>query len=306
MTAIPFIDLQAQRRRIGQAIDKAMACVLDHGKMILGPEVQELEAALSDYSGAGNTVTCANGTDALTLVLMAEDIGVGDAVFVPAFTFVASAEAAAQIGATPYFVDVEEQSFNIDPASLEAGVSDAKKRGLRPRAVIAVDLFGQPADYQALRKITDEHDLILIADAAQSFGAADGEERVGRLGDITTTSFFPVKPLGCYGDGGAALTDDRIKAALLRSLRAHGQGGHRYDNVRIGLNSRLDTLQAAILLEKLKISSDELDRRSMIAGHYSGGLPDMAILTRLREGFRSAWAQYALRHLDRDRLIDQL
>lgn len=300
---LPFIDLQAQRARLGRSVHRAIDRVLDHGQMILGPEVRALEAALSDFSGAAHTITCANGTDAITLVLMAEDIGVGDAVFVPAFTFVASAEAPAQIGATPYFVDVDEQSFNMDPRSLEAGIDDARVRGLRPKAVIAVDLFGQPADYEALGRIAEAHGLVLIADAAQSFGAAVGERRVGSFGDYTTTSFFPAKPFGCYGDGGAVLTDDAVKADLLRSLRAHGKGEHRYDNVRIGLNSRLDTLQAAVLLEKLRIFDDELARRQAVAERYSAALEGSVPVPTLREGCRSSWAQYTLRHQDRDALI---
>ncbi len=306
MTSIPFIDLHAQRSRLGQGIEQAINRVLDHGKMILGPEVEELEAALSAFSGAAHTVTCANGTDAITLALMAEGVGSGDAVFVPAFTFVASAEAAAQLGAVPYFVDVEEQSFNMAPDSLERGILDAERRGFWPRAVIAVDLFGQPADYAALGDIAKKHDLILIADAAQSFGGAIDDRLVGTFGDYTTTSFFPAKPLGCYGDGGAVFTDDPEKAALLRSLRAHGKGEHRYDNVRIGLNSRLDTLQAAILLEKLEIFPDELDCRNAVAERYADDLRDWAILPTLRKGHRSAWAQYTLRHPDRDALINAL
>ncbi|MGI9449584.1 MAG: DegT/DnrJ/EryC1/StrS family aminotransferase [Geminicoccaceae bacterium] len=302
MTAIPFIDLQAQRKRLGARIDQAMVRVIDHGKMILGPEVTELERALLAFTGARHAVTCANGTDAITLVLMAEYIGQGDAVFVPAFTFVATAEAPAQVGAAPCFVDVNKSDFNIDPASLEAGIVDAKKRGLRPRAIIAVDLFGQPADYDALRRIADDHDLLLIADAAQSFGGADGERRVGVFGDYTTTSFFPAKPLGCYGDGGAVFTDDAEKADLLRSLRAHGKGNDRYDNVRIGLNSRLDTLQAAILLEKLAIFEDELDRRDRVAERYTSALHHVVQVPRLKPRCRSAWAQYTLRHPERDRL----
>ncbi len=302
MTAIPFIDLQAQRKRLGARIDQAIARVLDHGKMILGPEVAELEAALTAFTGAEHTVTCANGTDAIMLALMAENIGLGDAVFVPAFTFIATAEAPAQIGATPYFIDVDERDFNINVSSLEAGIQDARRRGLRPRAVIAVDLFGQPADYDALSRITSEHNLLLIADAAQSFGGAIDDRRVGSFGDYTTTSFFPAKPLGCYGDGGAVFTHDAAKADLLRSLRAHGKGGDRYDNVRIGLNSRLDTLQAAILLEKLAIFEDELEKRDLVAERYHQALHHVVDVPTLRDRCRSAWAQYTICHHGRDRL----
>jgi dTDP-4-amino-4,6-dideoxygalactose transaminase len=302
MTTIPFIDLQAQRRRLGASIEQAITRVLDHGKMILGPEVAELEQALAAFSGAGHVVACANGTDAITLVLMTEHVGPGDAVFVPAFTFIATAEAPAQLGATPYFVDVNESDFNIDPQSLEAGIEDARERGLRPRAIIAVDLFGQPADYATLRRVADDNDLLLIADAAQSFGGGIGDQRVGSFGDYTTTSFFPAKPLGCYGDGGAVFTDDADKAAILRSLRAHGKGEDRYDNVRVGLNSRLDTLQAAILLEKLTIFEDELERRDQVADRYCQALHNVVRTPNLESGCRSAWAQFTIRHPDREGL----
>ncbi|MGI9488054.1 MAG: DegT/DnrJ/EryC1/StrS family aminotransferase [Geminicoccaceae bacterium] len=302
ISPIPFIDLQAQRKRLGPCIEQAIARVLDHGKMILGPEVGELEAALCTFTGAAHTVTCANGTDAITMVLMAEGIGPGDAVFVPAFTFIATAEAPAQIGATASFVDVSDGDFNIDPVSLDAGVADAKKRGLRPRAVIAVDLFGQPADYAAIQDVADRHDLLVIADGAQSFGGSADGRPVGTFGDYTTTSFFPAKPFGCYGDGGAVFTENAAKADLLRSIRAHGKGEDRYDNVRIGLNSRLDTLQAAILLEKLAIFEDELSKRDRVAARYAAALEGMALLPRLRPGCRSSWAQYTLRHEDRDML----
>ncbi|MEM8947710.1 MAG: DegT/DnrJ/EryC1/StrS family aminotransferase [Pseudomonadota bacterium] len=300
--AIPFIDLQAQRKRLGARIEQAIMRVLEHGKMILGPEVGELEASLSAFTGAAHTVTCANGTDAITMVLMAENVGPGDAVFVPAFTFIATAEAPAQIGATPFFVDVCDDDFNIDPESLETGIVDAKTRGLRPRAVIAVDLFGQPADYAALQDVADRHGLLVIADAAQSFGGSRDGRRVGTFGDYTTTSFFPAKPFGCYGDGGAVFTNDVAKADLLRSIRAHGKGNDRYDNVRIGLNSRLDTLQAAILLEKLSIFEDELEKRDRVAERYAAALDGFVELPRLKLGCRSSWAQYTLRCQDRDRL----
>jgi dTDP-4-amino-4,6-dideoxygalactose transaminase len=304
--AMPFIDLQAQRRRLGDRLDRAIARVLDHGRMILGPEVRRLEDELCEFSGAAHAVTCANGTDAITLVLMAEGIGAGDAVFVPAFTFIATAEAPAQLGAIPYFVDVDEQSFNIDPKSLDAAIDDARTRGMNPRAVIAVDLFGQPADYPALGAIAERHGLLLIADAAQSFGGAIDAKRVGGFGDYTTTSFFPAKPLGAFGDGGAIFTEDAEKAALLRSLRAHGKGGDRYDNIRIGLNSRLDTLQAAILLEKLSIFENELASRDRIAARYGHALGGDLTTPKLARGYRSSFAQYTVRHPDRDRLMTAL
>ncbi|MEL6963598.1 MAG: DegT/DnrJ/EryC1/StrS family aminotransferase [Pseudomonadota bacterium] len=303
---IAFIDLQAQRRRLGNRLENAMVRVLDHGRMILGPEVEALEEKLCDFSGAAHAITCANGTDAIVLALMAEGIGPGDVVFVPAFTFIATAEAPAQLGATPYFVDVDEQSFNIDPHRLDQAIDNAKANGLKPRAVIAVDLFGQPADYPTLRSITKRHDLVLIADAAQGFGGAIHGQRVGSFGTYTTTSFFPAKPLGGFGDGGAIFTDDADKAELLRSLRAHGKGNDRYDNVRIGLNSRLDTLQAAILLEKLSIFEDELAARNRVAERYSEALAPGLTTPALGPGHCSSWAQYTLRHPERDRMMAAL
>lgn len=303
---IAFIDLQAQRRRLGDRLDKAMMRVLDHGRMILGPEVEVLEEKLCEFSGASHAITCANGTDAITLALMAEGVGAGDVVFVPAFTFIATAEAPAQLGAIPYFVDVDEQSFNIDPLSLDDAIDSAKASGLKPRAVIAVDLFGQPADYPALTSITERHDIVLIADAAQGFGGAIDGKRAGSFGTYTTTSFFPAKPLGGFGDGGAVFTEDAATARLLRSLRAHGKGEDRYDNVRIGINSRLDTLQAAILLEKLSIFEEELAARDGVAERYSDALEASLTTPVLEPGRRSSWAQYTLRHPERDRLMAAL
>lgn len=291
---IAFVDLQAQRRRIGDGMDRAIARVLEHGGFILGPEVSELERQLAAFCGVRHAVTCANGTDALQLVLMAEGVGPGDVVFVPGFTFVASAEVVALVGATPLFVDVLPGSFNIDPASLKAGIDEARRLGLRPRVVMPVDLFGQPADYGAISAIAAEHDLLLLADAAQSFGARRDNRRVGTLGTYTATSFFPAKPLGCYGDGGAIFTDDDAKADLLRSLRFHGKGDDKYNNVRIGMNSRLDTLQAAILIEKLRIFEDEIVARQRIADRYNVAFEGLAQLPLLDSGATSVWAQYTL------------
>lgn len=291
---LPFIDLQAQRKRIGNHIDKAVARVMEHGQFVLGPEVKQLEDALAQFCGARHAITCANGTDALILVLMAEGIGPGDAVFVPSFTFVATGECVALRRATPVFVDVDPRSFNMEPASLDRAITVASKAGLTPRMVIAVDLFGRPADYSALRTVTDKHGLTLVADAAQSFGARLGETRVGVLADYTTASFFPAKPLGCYGDGGAILINDDTKAELLLSLRLHGQGNDRYDNVRIGLNSRLDTLQAAILLEKLRIFDSEIEARNEAARRYNALLSDIAVTPEMDQGITSVWAQYTI------------
>lgn len=300
--SIPFIDLGAQRDRLQPQLDQAIARVLSHAQFVLGPEVRELEDRLADYAEVTHAVTCANGTDALMLALMAEEIGPGDAVFAPAFTFVATAEAPAVLGAQVVLVDIDERSFNIDPHSLEKAIEGAKGSGLRPRAVIAVDLFGQPADYNALKAITEKHDLLLIADAAQSFGATLDGQPVGGLADYTTTSFFPAKPLGCYGDGGAVFTRDDDAAARLRSLRVHGEGTDRYENVRIGLNSRLDSIQAAVLLQKLAILPDELEKRQAVADRYHGGLAGICKTPQLAQNATSSWAQYTLIVEDRDEL----
>ena len=300
---IPFIDLRTQRRRLGRSLDDAVQRVMDHGQFILGPEVAELENQLSAFAGAKHCVSCANGTDALGLVLMAERVGPGDAVFVPAFTFAATAEVVSWVGATPVFVDVIEDTFNLDPARLETAIALGKRQGLRPRAVIPVDLFGQPADYTALAPIAAAQDMFVLCDAAQSFGASLGGRRVGTFGRATATSFFPAKPLGCYGDGGAVLTDDDDLAVVLRSLRAHGQGTNKYDNVRIGINGRLDTMQAAILLQKLTIFEDEIDARQRIARHYADLLGDVVRLPQLIEGAVSMWAQYTIVTARRDSVI---
>jgi dTDP-4-amino-4,6-dideoxygalactose transaminase len=292
--AIPFVDLAAQRLRLAAGLERAIAGVLEHGQFILGPEVNELERRLAEFCGARHCITCANGTDALQLVLMAEGVGPGDAVFVPAFTFVATAEAAALVGATPVFVDVLRETFNLDAASLASAVEEARRRGLRPRCVIAVDLFGQPADYESIRAVAAPLDLTIIADAAQSFGASLHGRRVGTLAAHTATSFYPAKPLGCYGDGGAIFTDSDSAAELLRSLRFHGKGGHQYDNIRIGLNSRLDTIQAAILLQKLELFPAELAARQAAARRYSELLGDIVQVPSIMEGATSVWAQYTL------------
>lgn len=307
MSECPFIDLARQQARIGDEIQASIARVLSHGRYIFGPEVSEFEEALAAFVGSAHVVSCANGTDALTLILMAEGIGPGDLVFVPAFTFVATAEAVAQLGATPVFVDVDEKSFNICPASLRRAIDEARDTELgRPAAIIAVDLFGQPADYRALRVIADEAGLCLIGDAAQSLGGALDNRRVGTLADYTSTSFFPAKPLGCYGDGGAVLTDDGEKAELLRSLRMHGKGAHKYDTARVGLNSRLDTIQAAILIQKLAIFSDELDRRQDVAAGYNKRLDGFCKTPEIMDGAYSSWALYTIRSTGRDKIVADL
>jgi dTDP-4-amino-4,6-dideoxygalactose transaminase len=293
--AIAFIDLAAQQRLIRARIDAAIARVLDHGHYIMGPEVAALEADLSAFCGARHTISCANGTDALAMVLMARGLRPGDAVFVPSFTFAATAEVVDWFGATAVFVDCLADSFNMDPASLGQAILDAERQGLRPRAVIPVDLFGLPADYPAIEAIAAERGLFVLCDAAQSFGAVSGGRKVGTIGLATTTSFFPAKPLGCYGDGGAIFTQDDELAAALRSIRGHGQGTHKYDYVRVGINGRLDTLQAAILIEKLAVLAGEIEARERVARRYSQALGAHAIVPRTPEGLSSVWAQYTLR-----------
>lgn len=292
---VPFIDLAAQRRRLGSAVDEAIARVLAHGQYILGPEVRLLEADLANFCGAKEVVSCSNGTDALALILRARGLKAGDAVFCPSFTFAATAEVVAWFGATPVFIDVLPDTFNMDPASLERGIATAKQLGLRPFCVMPVDLFGQPADYDAIEPICAKHKLWILSDAAQSFGATYKRRKIGTIGLATATSFFPAKPLGCYGDGGAIFTDDTELATLLRSLRMHGQGVDKYDNARIGINGRLDTIQAAILIEKLKIFSDEIDKRQIVVRRYNDSLADTAIVPRVLADCVSTWAQYTIR-----------
>ena len=298
---IPFIDVAAQRRRLGRSVDEAIARVLGHCQFILGPEVRALETKLAEFCGARHVVTCASGTDALVLVLMAQGIGSGDAVICPSFTFTATAEVVVLVGATPVFADVEEGSFNLDPASLQRACVAAREAGLRPRAVIPVDLFGQPADYDRINPIAEAESLFVLDDAAQAFGATYKNRRIGALAPATATSFFPAKPLGCYGDGGAVITDDDELAQVIHSLRVHGEGRGKYDCVRIGLNGRLDTIQAAVLMEKLRIFPEEILARERIARRYSAGLADVTTVPRLAPGSTSVWAQYTLRRHARQR-----
>jgi dTDP-4-amino-4,6-dideoxygalactose transaminase len=292
---IPFIDLAAQRRRLGKSIDEAVSRVLNHCQFINGPEVTALEQALKDFSGARHVVSCASGTDALLMVLMAKQVGPGDAVLCPSFTFCATGEAVALTGATPVFVDVDEATFNIDAASLKRGIANAKQRGLKPVAVIPVDLFGQSADHDAIAEIAEAEGLFVLDDAAQGFGATYKGRRLGTFGLATATSFFPAKPLGCFGDGGAIFTDDDELAETLRSIRVHGQGSDKYDNVRLGLTGRLDTIQAAVLLEKLKIFEDEIAARNRVAERYARGLGNVVTVPRLAPGCSSIWACYTIR-----------
>jgi len=300
---VPFIDIAAQRRRLGASIDKAVARVLTHCQFINGPEVTELEAALAAFCGASHVVSCSSGTDALLMVLMAKQIGRGDAVLCPSFTFCATGEVVALTGATPVFVDVDAATFNIDPASLKRGITTARRLGLKPRAVISVDLFGQSADHDSIGAIAAEEGLFVLDDAAQAFGASYKGRRLGTEALATATSFFPAKPLGCFGDGGAIFTDDADLASALRSVRVHGQGSDKYDNVRLGLTARLDTMQAAILLEKLKIFDDEIAARNGVAERYARGLGNAVTVPHVAADRVSVWAQYTIRlpaGVDRD------
>lgn len=290
-----FRDLKKQYQALKEDIDQKVLAVMDAGNYINGPEVGELEQQLSDYTGAKHTIGCANGTDALQLVLMAWDIGEGDAVFVPNFTFFSSAEVVAAVGATPIFVDTDPDTFNISSKSLIEAIDKVKETKLQPKVVMSVDLFGQPADYNELEKICAEHNLLLLDDGAQGFGGAINGKRIGSFGDASTTSFFPAKPLGCYGDGGAIFTDNDELAGKLRSLAVHGKGTDKYDNVAIGMNSRLDTVQAAILQVKLKAFIDyELNDVNEVAGWYTERLEGIVKTPIVKEGYTSSWAQYSI------------
>jgi dTDP-4-amino-4,6-dideoxygalactose transaminase len=292
---IPFIDVAAQRRRLGKAIDEATARVLNHCQFLMGPEVAVFETELAAFCGAKHALSCSSGTDALVMTLMAKGIGRGDAVFCPTFTFCATAEAAALIGATPVFVDVDPDTFNIDAVSLKSAITTARAKGLKPKAVIPVDLFGLPADHDAIADVASAEKLFILDDAAQGFGGTYKGRAIGTFGHATATSFFPAKPLGCYGDGGAVLTDDDELLAVLKSVRVHGGGSDKYDNVRLGLTARLDTIQAAVLIEKLKIFRDEIDTRNKVAARYNATLKDVATVPVVPDGYASVWAQYTIR-----------
>jgi dTDP-4-amino-4,6-dideoxygalactose transaminase len=301
-----FIDLQAQYQHLKTKIDKRIADVLNHGKYIMGPEVQELEEKLAKYVGVKHAITCANGTDALTLSLMVLDIKEGDAVFCPTFTFFATAEVIAFANATPVFVDSDEHTFNICPQNLEQKIIKTIEEGkFKPKAIIAVDLFGLPANYPEIEAIAKKYNLKLIEDAAQGFGGSIDGRKAGSFGDIATTSFFPAKPLGCYGDGGAVFTNNDDYAELLRSYRVHGKGNDKYDNVRIGVNSRLDTIQAAILLEKLAEFPQELINRNEAAVKYENELTNLYKTPKTPVGYVSSWAQYTLLSEIREQVMAQ-
>ena len=297
---VSFIDLQSQYKRLKPQIDARIHAVLDHGQFILGPEVAEFERALGAYCGGVDVVGVSNGTDALMMALMAHDIGAGDAVYVPSFTFSATAEVVLLLGATPVFVDVSPDTFNLDVNDLALKI--AQTQNLRPRAVIAVDLFGLPADYRRISDIAAAHNMHVIADAAQGLSGAIDGVRVGKLAPLTATSFFPAKPLGCFGDGGALFTSDPAMAEKLRSIRQHGNGKVKYDTVRVGLNARLDTLQAAILLAKLTILEDERNSREALSRIYDARLSNLVTVPARPSGYVSAWAQYTIQINQRDRV----
>lgn len=305
---IPFIDLAAQRARIGARIDEKVLDVLASCRFVNGPEVSAFEEQLAAFAGAKHAVSCSSGTDALALLLMAWGVKAGDAVFCPAFTFCATAEVVPYVGAAPVFVDVKADTFNMDPDSLEQAIAVAIEQGLTPRVVIPVDLFGQPADYDAILPIAEKHGLKVLCDTAQGFGGTWNNKRTGSIGDATATSFFPAKPLGCYGDGGAILTDDAELVTVLKSLREHGQGVDKYQNVRIGMTARLDTIQAAVLIEKLAIFEEEIAARDRVARRYNELLKDVATVPVVDQRATSVWAQYTIRLAPgvRDGLADKL
>jgi dTDP-4-amino-4,6-dideoxygalactose transaminase len=314
-----FIDLAAQQRRIREKLEKNIHAVLDHGKYIMGPEIKTLEYRLAEYVGVDHAIGCASGTDALMMALMAHQIGPGDAVFTSPFTFIATAEVISLLGATPVYVDINPETFNIDPGKLEIAVQAVKNndsslhplpvlepdstrqaQALNPRGIIAVDIFGLPADYQRIQSIAAEHNLFVIEDAAQSFGAELDGRHACSFGNVACTSFFPAKPLGCYGDGGMCFTDDGELAEAIESLRVHGKGHHKYDNVRIGVNGRLDTLQAGILLAKFEIFPEEIELRQRVAQRYNEMLdPFLSIkIPNIPIDSKSAWAQYSILAID--------
>lgn len=303
---INFIDLSAQQARIRSKIEQRINKVLDHGKYIMGPEVKELEEKLAKFVGAKHCIACASGTDALLMPLMAYGIGPGDAVFTSPFTFISTAEVISLLGATPVFVDIDPRTYNIDPAKLKIAIQEIKGDRLRPRGIIPVDLFGQPADYAEIEQIANEFGLFVLEDAAQSFGAEYKGKRAGNWGDVAGTSFFPAKPLGCYGDGGAIFCNDEEMDRALRSIRVHGQGSNKYDNVRIGINGRFDTIQAAVLLAKLEIFEEEIELRDKVARRYSEKLGEAVVTPLVKADRTSVWAQYSVLVENRDQVIHSL
>lgn len=302
-----FIDLKAQQARIKDQIDANIQTVLAHGQYILGPEVKELEATLAKYVGVDYAIGVGSGTDALLMPLMAYGVGPGDAVFCPPFTFIATAEVVKLVGATPVFVDIEPDTFNIDIVKLEEAIDRVKAEGkLKVKGIIPVDLFGQPADYDEINAIANKNKMFVLEDAAQGFGGVYKGKKAGSLGHVAGTSFFPAKPLGTYGDGGMCFTNDKDLFDKLNSIRAHGQGTNRYDHIRIGLNGRIDTIMAAILLPKVSIFDEEIELRQAVAKRYSENLKDVVKTPFIKDHNLSAWAQYSLLHPNRDAVINGL
>jgi len=289
-----FIDLAKQQRIIRKKIDARIKAVLDHGKYIMGPEINELEEKLAEYISVSYCISCASGTDALLIPLMARNIGYGDAILTTPFTYIATAEVISLLGATPIFIDIYPDTFNIDPAGIEQGIKLAENKGLHPKGIIPVDIFGLPAQYRLIQKEAEKYNLFILEDAAQSFGGNIRGQKAGSFGDVAATSFFPAKPLGCYGDGGAIFTNDKELAGIMRSIRVHGGGVDKYNNIRIGINGRLDTLQAAILLEKLAIFENEIDMRNNVADYYKANMPTNLKSPFIPKDYISSWAQFSI------------
>ncbi len=303
---ISFIDLAAQQKNIRDKIDAGIKKVLDHGNYIMGPEVAEAERRLAEFAGVKHCLTCSSGTDALLMALMAYDVEPGDAIFTTTFTFMATAEVVSLLGATPVLVDIDPDTFNINPDLLPVAIAKAKRDGYTPRGIIPVDIFGLPADFNRILAVAKEHGLFVIDDACQGFGGLYHGKKIGSIGEVAVTSFFPAKPLGVYGDGGAIFTDSDELAAAMRSVRIHGMGPDKYDNVRIGINGRFDTIQAAILLPKLEIFPGELKLRQEVANAYAQGLKDSVKLQKIPEGLESAWAQYSVVSPKKDKIVAAL
>ena len=304
-----FIDLKAQQEIIRDKIDLRIKKILDHGKYIMGPEIDELEEKLANYVGVKHCISCSSGTDALLMPLLALGIGPGDAVITTPFTYIATVEVISLVGATPIFCDIYDRTFNIDPEKLSESLEEAFKKGLNPKAIMPVDLFGLPARYRLIEKFAKDNNLLIIEDAAQGFGGYIGEKKAGSFGDVAGTSFFPAKPLGCYGDGGAIFTNEDDLASKLKSIRVHGAGEDKYSNVRIGINGRLDSLQAAILLEKIEIFDNELELRNSVANYYTQNINKMFISPHIPDKYYSSWAQYSIlapEGIDRDNVIAEL
>ena len=289
-----FIDLKAQQTRIRSSLNKRIQKVLDHGKYILGPEVFELENRLLEYTHVKYCISCSSGTDALLMPLLAKNIGPGDAVITTPFTYIATAEVISLLGAEPVFCDIYPETFNIDPLKIEEAYKYAILKGLKPKAIIPVDLFGLPARYRLINKVANKLNLFIIEDAAQGFGGSIRDQKAGAFGNVASTSFFPAKPLGCYGDGGAIFTNDEELAFNIKSIRVHGSGENKYNNVQLGINGRLDTIQAAVLIEKLNIFDNEIDSRNRIAKYYLKNIESGLKLPFIPSGYQSSWAQYSV------------